>query len=96
VAWKGYLIIDPECGKICDDSIEAMKEYIGAEEVEVLEVTEALRRGIDLGNPEGLPVVCVHSEATNKCVTRMYFHDENGNIILQPYPTVYQDKAKPS
>lgn len=90
MALKGFLIVDPECGQPCNDAVEAMKEQIGAEEIEVLEPSEAIRRGIDLGTPDGLPFVCVQSEATGKCLTKMYFHDEEGKLILQPYPTVYE------
>jgi len=96
MALKGYLIIDPECGEICEDAITAMKDYIGADEVEVLEASEAVRRGLDLGSPEGVPFVCVQSETSGKCLTKMYFHDEDGKVVLQPYPTVFQDEEKPA
>lgn len=94
MALKGYLIIDPECGQVCDDAIEAMKEQIGADEVEVLEVAEAQRRGIDIGNPEGVPFICVHSDASQKCLTRMFFHDEKGEVIIQPYPSVSEQPVE--
>lgn len=94
MALKGYLIIDPECGQICDAAIEAMKKQIGAEEVEVLEAAEAQRRGIDIGDPEGVPFICVHSEASQKCLTKMYFHDEEGNVVLQPYPSVSEEPVE--
>lgn len=90
MALKGYLVIDPECGPICADAIEAMRVQIGADEIEVLEVAEAIRRGLDLGEPEGIPFVCVYSEASKKCLTRMFFHDEEGKVVLQKYPTTYE------
>jgi hypothetical protein len=94
MALKGYLIIDPECSQICDDAIKAMKDQIGAQEVEVLEVAEAIRRGIDLGEPEGVPFVCIHSETSQKCLTKMYFHDEEGKVVIQPYPSVHEPEKE--
>ena len=94
MALKGYLIIDPECGQVCDDAIEAMKDQINAEEVEVVEVAEAQRRGIDIGDPEGVPFICISSERSQKCLTKMYFHDEEGNVVLQHYPSVSEEPVE--
>lgn len=95
MAIKGYLIVDPECGLPCDDAIETMKSQIDAKEIEVLDPTEATRRGINIGDPEGTPVICIYSESTEKCLTHMYFHDEDGHLVLQRHPTIAEKKVKP-
>lgn len=85
MAIKAIIFTDPECEKVCSDAIESMQEYIEKGEMEVLEVNEGLRKGYDLGNPEGVPFIGYISELTGRCLTRSFFHDEEGKIVLQRY-----------
>ncbi|GAI00777.1 unnamed protein product [marine sediment metagenome] len=85
MAIKAVIFTDPECKKPCDDAIESMAEYIAKGEMEVMEISEAIRQGYDLGEPEGVPFIGFISESSKKCLTRSFFHDEEGKITLQRY-----------
>ncbi len=85
MAIKAVIFTDPECRKVCDDAIESMEEYITTGEMEVMEIGEALKQGYDLGDPEGVPFIGFISESSKKCLTKSFFHDEEGKITLQRY-----------
>jgi len=85
MAIKAIIFTDPECQRLCDDAIESMREYIQKGEMEVMEISEAQRRGYDLGDPEGVPFIGFMSESSKKCLTRSFFHDEDGKVTLQRY-----------
>lgn len=67
------LFNDEDCAP-CDDAVEAMKELIEAEEVEVMDIHEGLDQ-FDLGEPEGVPFLGVISPSTGKCINKVYFQD---------------------
>jgi len=85
MAIKAIIFTDPECEKLCDDAIDSMKEYIEKGEMEVMEIGGALGEGYDLGDPEGVPFIAFVSESSKKCLTKSFFHDEDGKITLQRY-----------
>ena len=87
---KAILFTDPECGQVCVDAEVAVEKYIEAGDVEKMEIKEGLQQ-FDLGEPEGIPFVGFISESTGKCVNKMYFHDEGGQLIVQPYPSVSEE-----
>jgi len=91
MAIKAIIFTDPECRKICDDAIQAVKDQTGEGEIEVMDVTEAVRKGYDLGDPEGVPFLGFVSESTRKCINKAFFHDEQGKIILQRYGSEVED-----
>jgi hypothetical protein len=94
MAIKAIIFTDPECQKLCNDAIESMKEYIEKGEMEVMEITEALRQGYDLGDPEGVPFIGFVSESRKKCLTRSFFHDEDGKVTLQRYSSELEGEPK--
>lgn len=67
------LFQDSECPP-CDDAVEAMKQFIDANEVEVMDIHEGLQQ-FDLGEPEGVPFLGVISPSTGKCINKIYFQD---------------------
>lgn len=67
------LFTDAECVP-CDDAVEAMKQYVEKEEVEVMDIHEGLKQ-FDLGEPEGVPFLGVISPSTGKCINRIFFQD---------------------
>jgi len=87
MAIKAILFDDPECGKICSEALEAMKKVTGEGEIERMDITEGLKK-YDLGDPEGVPFIGFISEATGKCINKAFFHDEEGKVVLQKYPSV--------
>lgn len=95
MAIKAILFDDPECGTLCDDAFEDLKELTGEGEIERMDLTEGIKK-YDLGNPEGTPVLAFISEATGKCINKIYFQDEDGKIALQKYPSVIETKIEPS
>lgn len=70
---RTILFIDPECPP-CDEAKEAMREYIGAGEVEVMDIGEGLAQ-FDLGEPQGVPFLGVVSPSTGRCINKVYFQD---------------------
>lgn len=90
---KAILFTDPECGQVCTEAEEAMQKYIQADEVEKMEIKEGLQK-YDLGEPEGIPFVGFISESTGKCVNKMYFHDTEGKVVIQPYPSVSEEPVE--
>lgn len=90
---KAVLFTDPECGKVCVDAESAVKKYMEAGEIEKMEIREGLKK-YDLGEPEGVPFVGFISESTGKCVNRMFFHDEKGEVMIQPYPSVSEESVE--
>ena len=85
MAIKAIIFTDPECEKLCDDAIDSMKEYVEKGEMEVMEIGEALTQGYDLGEPEGVPFIGFVSDSSRKCLTKSFFHDEDGKVTLQRY-----------
>lgn len=94
MAIKAIIFTDPECAKLCGDAIESMKEYVEKGEMEVMEISEAQRQGYDLGDPEGVPFIGFVSELSKKCLTRSFFHDEDGKVALQRYASEIEDEPK--
>lgn len=94
---KAILFYDPECGVPCDDAYESVKKATGAGEVERMELSEGLKK-YELGTPEGVPFIGFISEATGKCLNKAFFHDEDGNLVIQRYPSIADQKieAKPA
>lgn len=91
MALKGYLIVDPECHQACEAAVETIKELTGAGEVEVLEASQALLRGLDLSDVEGVPVVLIYSEVTGKRLNVFHFFDEEGKVLAQVVPSIPQE-----
>lgn len=85
MAIKAIIFTDPECEKLCSDAIDSMSEYVEKGEMEVMEVGEAISQGYDLGDPEGVPFIGFISESSKKCLTKSFFHDEEGKVTLQRY-----------
>lgn len=94
MAIKAVIFTDPMCERVCDDAIESMEEYIAKGEMEVMEIGEALRQGYDLGDPEGVPFIGFISESSKKCLTKSFFHDEEGKITLQRYGAELEDEPR--
>jgi len=94
MAIKAIIFTDPMCEKVCDDAIDSMKEYIDKGEMEVMEISDAQRQGYDLGDPEGVPFIGFMSELSKKCLTRSFFHDEEGKVTLQRYASEVDDEPK--
>lgn len=95
MAIKAVIFTDPECKKPCEDAIESMRGYIEQGELEVMDVADAIQQGYDLGNPEGVPFIGFISENTKKCITKSFFHDEEGNITLQRYGSEVEGETTP-
>ena len=95
MAIKAIFFEDPECGQVCDDAFEGIKEITGEGEIERMEITEGLKK-FDLGEPEGTPFIGFISEATGKCINKVFFHDKEGKIILQEYGGVIKKPTKNS
>ena len=93
MAIKAILFYDPECGVPCDDAFEAIKKVTGVDEIEQMTVTEGLRK-YDLGTVEGYPFIGFISEATGKCLNKAFFHDEDGNLVIQRYPSIVEQKVE--
>jgi len=93
MAIKAILFEDQECGKICDDAFEGIKEVTGEGEIERMDIAEGVKK-YDLGNPEGIPFIGFISEATGKCISKAFFHDKDGNIVLQKYPSVVEKQIE--
>jgi len=95
MAIKAVIFTDPECKKPCEDAIESMREYIDQGELEVMDVADAIQQGYDLGDPEGVPFIGFISEKSKKCITRSFFHDEEGAITLQRYGAKVEGETTP-
>ena len=93
MAIKAILFEDSECGRICEDAFEGIKEITGKDEVERMNITEGLKK-FDLGEPEGVPFVGFISEATGKCISKAFFHDEEGKVTLQKYGGIVEKPTK--
>lgn len=93
MAIKAILFDDPECGVICDDAMESIKQVTGVNEIERMSITEGLKK-YDLGDPEGVPFIGFISEATGKLLSRSFFHDEDGKIIIQKYPSIVEQTVQ--
>ena len=93
MAIKAILFEDPECGQICKDAFKGIKEITGKDEVEKMNITEGLKK-FDLGEPEGVPFIGFVSEATGKCISKAFFHDEEGKITLQKYGGTVEKSIK--
>ena len=83
---RAVLMVDQDCPP-CDEVEEAMQQYIEANEVEVMDIREGLRQ-FDLGDPEGVPFVAFISPSTGKCINKLFFHEEGGEVMVQPYPSM--------
>lgn len=94
MAIKAVIFTDPECLKVCDDAVASMEEYIAKGEMEVMEIDEGHRQGYDLGNPEGVPFIGFISESSKKCLTKSFFHDEEGKVTLQRYGAQVEGEPK--
>ncbi|GAI71788.1 unnamed protein product [marine sediment metagenome] len=94
MAIKAVIFTDPECEKLCNDAIESMEKYIQKGEMEVMEIGEARKQGYDLGEPEGVPFIGFMSESSKKCLTRSFFHDEDGKITLRRYIAEVEGEPK--
>ena len=77
---------DDECPP-CDDAQKAIDRYIEANEVEVMDIQEGLRQ-FDLGDPEGVPFIAFISPSMGKCINKLFFHEEGGEMMVQAYPSV--------
>ena len=84
------LFNDEECVP-CDEAIEAMKQYIEADEVEVMDIHQGLKQ-FDLGEPEGVPFLGVISPSTNKCINKIYFQDL-GAVEIRPEPAAQEAES---
>lgn len=93
MAIKAILFYDPECGIPCDDALDSIKKVTGAGEIERMELSEGLKK-YDLGTPEGVPFIGFVSEATGKCINKAFFHDEEGNLVIQRYPSIAEKKVE--
>jgi len=93
MAIKAILFYDPECGVPCDDAFESIKKVTGVGEIERMDITEGLKK-YELGDPEGVPFIAFISEATGKCINKAFFHDENGNLVIQRYPSIADKKIE--
>jgi hypothetical protein len=91
---KAIIFTDPECATVCEDAVASMKDYIESGEMEVMEIGEALEKGFELGEPEGVPFIGYVSERTKKCLSKAMFHDEGGNIVVQRYVTEVEGEPK--
>ncbi|MBA7599130.1 hypothetical protein ES703_06157 [subsurface metagenome] len=91
---KTYFITDPECGHICDDARLMIQEHIEAGEIEELEVAEALRRGIELSNPQGVPFLIHCSEATGDPFGKVFFHYKGDQLEFSTAPSLIELKKE--
>lgn len=90
---KAILFDDPECGVICSDAFNSLKEVTGVDEIERMSVSEGIKK-YDLGDPEGVPFIGFVSEATGKCLNKAFFHDEEGKLVMQKYPSIAEKKIE--
>lgn len=91
---KTYFITDPECGEVCDLARDMLSKQIEAGEVEELEAADALRRGIELGNPQGVPFLLHQSEATGEPMGKVFFHYKGDQLELSTAPSLIELKQK--
>lgn len=87
---RTLFITDPECGDVCDAARDMIQKHIEAGEIEEIEVSEALRRGLDLGNPGGVPFLIHTSEATGEPFGKVFFHHRGDQLELSTAPSLIE------